>query len=119
MSDLVYRNGFSFMIGTGIGFGMSNGFRLLEESDKIPDDIEYSDSYPIGVAGMTEMANNYVEMGSGDTVFETFSDDPGFVAGTALGVYLGGKYFEASSRSDLEEVYNENGLEDIWNDLEY
>lgn len=120
MSELVYRNGFGFMIGTGFGFGLSNSFRMLDQSDKMPEDAEYSSSYPVGVAGATEAVNDYIEIDSGTPFFEALSDDPGFIAGTALGVYLGEKYFKTSSyNSELEELYKENGLDDVWSDLEY
>lgn len=120
MSDLVYRNGFSFMIGAGVGFGISNSFRLLDDADRMPGDLEYSDAYPVGLAGLAEAANDYTDIGSGESVFEALSDDLGFMAGTALGVYLGEKCFESLySNSELEEVYRENDLDDVWNDLDY
>lgn len=120
MSDLVYRNGFSFMIGTSLGFSLSNSFRLLDDADKMPGDIGYDDAYPIGAATVAEMTNNYMEVDSGEAIFEALGDDPGFMAGAALGVYLGEKCFETLyGKSELEEVYSENDLDDVWNDLEY
>lgn len=120
MSDLIYRTGFSFMIGTGVGFSLSNSFRLLDDADKMPGDLEYSDSYPIAAAGLAETANDYIGIESGDTVFEALSDDPGFMAGTALGIYMGEKCFESLyGSSELEEVYTENDLDDVWEDINY
>jgi len=120
MSDLVYRNGFSFMIGASFGFSLSNSFRLLDDTDKIPGNIEYDNAYPLGVATLAEISNDYMEVKSGDAVFEELSDDPGFMAGAALGVYVGEKCFEnLYGSSELEEVYQENDLDDVWNDLEY
>jgi|GEM_PF-577660 hypothetical protein len=120
MTDLVYGNGFGFMIGTGYGFSLTNSFRMLDKADKTPEDIGYSSSYPLGAAALTEAVEDYFQIEYGDPVFETLSDDPGFLAGAALGVYLGEKYFEsANSKSELEEIYQENDLDEIWNDLEY
>jgi hypothetical protein len=120
MSELAYRNGFSFMIGAGIGFGLSNSFKMLDGADKLPEKMTYSNSYPIGAAALTETITNYMEIVSEESVFDALSDDPGFMAGAALGVYLGEKYHEtASYSSELEKLYEENGLEEVWNDLEY
>ena len=120
MSELAYRNGFKFIVGAGLGFGMSNSFRLLDSADKLPEGKEYDTSYPVGAAAVTESANNYTQLDSGNPIFEVLSDDPGFMAGTALGVYMSEKYFGATEdESDLEELYRENGLDEIWKDIEY
>lgn len=120
MSDLLYSNGVSFMIGTGVGFSISNSFRLLDGSDNMLGDIEYSDAYPVGLAGVAETSNNYLGIEAGESIFEAFSDDPGFMAGTALGVYLGEKCFERLyGSSELEKVYQENNLDDIWEDINH
>ena len=120
MSEIAYRNGISFLIGAGVGFGLSNSLKIMDREGKMPKEAEYSTYYPVGGAALAESMNNYREVVSEESVFEALSDDPGFMAGTALGVYLGEKYYESMSHgSELEELYEENGLEDIWNDLEY
>ena len=120
MSELAYRNGFSFMVGTGFGFGISNSLRLLDESGKLSENIDYHDSYGLGAAVLTEAANNYIEIEADTPVFEALSDDPGFMAGAALGTYMSKKYFElTSTESNLEQLYEENDLDDLWNDIEY
>lgn len=120
MSDIAYRNGISFMIGTSFGFSLSNSFRLLDDANKMPESIEYNDFYPMGALALAETANDYIEIESGKAVYDALSDDPGFMAGAALGVYIGDKCFEnLYGNSELEEVYRENDLEDVWNDIEY
>lgn len=118
MSDLIYRNGFGFFVGAGLGFGVSNSFRMLEESDKLPEDIDYRRSYPLGFSAFAATMNDYAQIMSGEGVFEALSDDPAFMAGAALGVYIGERYFEKLAGSELESLYADEELDEVWAEFE-
>lgn len=122
MDVIAYKNAASFALGTGIGFSIANSIKLMDDSGKMPESHGYEDYQPMAAGVAATGLDDYAGVMSGESMPEALSNDPGFVAGTAFGVYLSHRTFEMLSMDPgyekLEETYRQNDLDDTWEDVQ-
>lgn len=99
-----YLNAASFAAGALTSFSITGSLRMVDESEKLPD-IGFDRYKPATFTASAGLLGGYEPASL-------------FLAGVAGGTYSGDRFYEEISGDLLEETYRENGLGDLWEELE-